>query len=429
MLKTCLHAVLVFAFALTWALPLAAQDKEHVPSGNLSDFFNPPGVPEKAETSSTTRSIGDGALKSDSAMKAEELKAAIDSTEAPPAKLAEGDATVDDLASMDKSADGSATKGDAGDAEGAGESSGRVDQQNLKSSANRDEGNVAEIELGTVTKTNWRVGIGLLAGDKPVQNMVCRIPVPVQWPEQSVTVFEEDLPAAVTDVGWEDLENIRIMKFRIENVAPNERMIATVTFTVSTSQILPPKNTSVYRIPQRRTKEIKPYFGESPEISIRNTKLKKRAKLLFESSRSDWGKIEDISNWIVENIEERAGESKGSLDAFLNNAGSGEDRVSLFVAMCRINRVPARMVFVHGTQYAEFYLVDENGKGRWFPCKISGIPEFGAISEPKVILQKGDNYRVPGEKQKLKFVPEKASWKGNRPRKMGFLREPLAVKQ
>jgi len=97
--------------------------------------------------------------------------------------------------------------------------------------------------------------------------------------------------------------------------------------------------------------------------------------------------------------------------------------------MCRINKVPARMVFVHGTQYAEFYLVDDKQQGHWFPCNVTGIPEFGSLSDPKIILQKGDNYRVPGEKQKLKFVPEKATWKGNKPRKMGFLREPMAVKQ
>lgn len=427
MLKTDTHAVRLVAFALPFlffffAHPVVAQDKAHVPSGDLSDFFSPPGVLEKAASSSTTRSIGKGTLKGDAVMKAEELKAAIGAAAAPTAIPDAATAAADPSEETVVERTASGSKGESSQV------SGRVDPQHLGTTARVNEEDVAEIELGTPTKMNWRVGIGLLAGDKPVQNMVCRIPIPVQWPEQTVTVFEEALPPAVTDVGWEDLENIRIMKFRIENVAPNERMIATVTFSVSTSQILPPKNTAVYRVPQKRSQEIKPYFGESPEISIRNTKLKKRAKLLFDSSRSDWGKVEDIYNWIIENIEERAGESKGSLDAFLNSAGSGEDRVSLFVAMCRINRVPARMVFVHGTQYAEFHLVDENGKGRWFPCKITGIPEFGALSEPKVILQKGDNYRVPGEKQKLKFVPEKATWKGNRPRKMGFLREPLAVK-
>ena len=420
LLKTCTHAFLIAVFILL-PIPLQAQDAGHVPSGDLSDFFSPPGVPEETARSKT-RSIGDGNLKSDSVLKKEELEAAIKAPE-PPANPPSGSADVTTAADPDKKTDTldmSVTE----PAPASTQPGGRIELKTVEA----DDTDKVSIDLGEPTKTNWRVGIGVLAGDKPIQNMVCRIPVPVQWPEQTVSVFEENLPAAITDVGWEDLDNIRIMKFRIENVLPNEQMIASVTFAVTTSQILVPQNTSVFRVPTKRTKEIKGYYSDSPDITIRNTKLKKQAKLLFESTRSDWGKVEELYKWILENIEERAGDSTGSLDAFQNKTGTGEDRVSLFVAMCRINRVPARMVFVRGTQYAEFYLVDENEKGRWFPCKVTGIPEFGSISEPAVILQKGDNYRVPGEKQKLKFVPEKATWKGNRPKKMGFLREPLAVK-
>jgi hypothetical protein len=87
------------------------------------------------------------------------------------------------------------------------------------------------------------------------------------------------------------------------------------------------------------------------------------------------------------------------------------------------------MVFVDGTQYAEFYLVDDKDQGHWFPCTVTGLREFGSLGDPKVILQKGDNYRVPGEKKKLKYVPAKASWKGSQKFKIGFSREPLAVKQ
>ena len=85
------------------------------------------------------------------------------------------------------------------------------------------------------------------------------------------------------------------------------------------------------------------------------------------------------------------------------------------------------MVFVDGGQYAEFYLVDDKKQGHWFPCKVSGIREFGSIGEPRVVLQKGDNYRVPGEK-KLQFVNARGTVKGgSRPRILKFAREPLSV--
>jgi len=398
---------------------LSAQSTRKVPSGDLSDFFNPPGIKTKSATS-RTRSFGSGTLKSDSDLKKEiaaETKPDPAPTTTEPATTAP---PVNDMPKEETKPGEGLASTDTTPLAG-----GRVLLE-TKSDNGEIEGGIG---FGRPVKTNWRVGIGLLAGAKPVQNMICRIPIPVQWPEQTVSVFKEDLPPEITDVSWEDLDNIRLMKFRIDSVAPNQRMIATVTFTVSTSPITPPKNTSIFRIPQKRSREFKAYFGESPGIDIRNTKLKKQAKLLFDNSSSDWGKVEGLYKWILENIEEVGGETVGSEDAFLKKSGTAEDRASLFVAMCRINKVPARMVFVHGTQYAEFYLVDDKQQGHWFPCNVTGIPEFGSLSDPKIILQKGDNYRVPGEKQKLKFVPEKATWKGNKPRKMGFLREPMAVKQ
>jgi hypothetical protein len=87
------------------------------------------------------------------------------------------------------------------------------------------------------------------------------------------------------------------------------------------------------------------------------------------------------------------------------------------------------MVFADGTQYAEFYMVDDKEQGHWFPCMVSGIREFGEIGEPRVILQKGDNYRISGEKKKLKFVPPKAEWQGSKSFRIKFAREPLSAKQ
>ena len=156
--------------------------------------------------------------------------------------------------------------------------------------------------------------------------------------------------------------------------------------------------------------------------------MKKQAKSLFDVTQSDWVKVQGLYDWVRENIEERAGDSKGTVAAFQNKFGNSEDRVGLFVAMCRINKVPARMVYVDGGQYAEFYLVDDKKQGHWFPCKVSGIREFGSIGEPRVVLQKGDSYKIPGEKKKLRFVNAKGTVKGSvPPRILKFAREPLSV--
>ena len=46
---------------------------------------------------------------------------------------------------------------------------------------------------------------------------------------------------------------------------------------------------------------------------------------------------------------------------------------------------PARTVRVPGHVYPEFYLLDEDGKGRWFPCQVSGTRDFGdVLTSPEI---------------------------------------------
>ena len=397
-----------FGLMLVSTALLHSQEPERVPSGDLSDFFNPPGIKTEG-VNSTTRALGSGKLKdipkSETKVDKPEpkTKAVPESDKIPMAKEKTSTTTNEPDSTVDAAGRVKIESKEVGEIEGG-------------------------ISFGDPSVVNWRVGFVMVTGSSSVRDVVCRIPVPTQWPEQTVTVHEEELPSEITGVSWEDLGNIKFMKFRISNVAAGEKLIGLVTFRVSTSQIIAPKNTSIFRIPKKRVREIKSYFGDSPEISLRDTKMKKQAKLLFNNGQSDWAKIEGLFDWVRDNIEERAGEPKGSVKTFREKSGTGEDRVGLFVAMCRLNKVPARMVFVDGSQYAEFYLVDQNEKGHWFPCKVTGIREFGAIGEPRAILQKGDSYKVPGEKKKLKFVPAKATVKGSRPKIIKFVREPLSAK-
>jgi len=292
---------------------------------------------------------------------------------------------------------------------------------------NEDQTIEGGITFGPPTATNWRVGVVMVTGTKSVSNIVCRIPVPTNWPEQTVEVYKEELPPEISRVKWQDVGNIKMLELKVGEFPPRERLLGLVTFTVSTKQIIAPKDTSKFRIPEKRIKEIRNYFGESPEISFRDSKLKKLAKSMFEVEQSDWTKVEGLYDWVRSNVEERSMEPHGSVATFQKKFGSAEDRAGLFVALCRASKVPARLVFYDGGEYAEFYLVDENNRGHWFPAKVSGIREFGEIGEPKVILQKGDNYRVPGEKRKLKFVPAKAQMQGSKPRQIMFVREPRPI--
>ena len=67
LLRILTTAVFVATLILAPSL-LSAQSATRVPSGNLSDFFSPPGV-KSASPKSNTRSLGSGTLKSDSVLK------------------------------------------------------------------------------------------------------------------------------------------------------------------------------------------------------------------------------------------------------------------------------------------------------------------------------------------------------------------------
>ncbi len=63
-------------------------------------------------------------------------------------------------------------------------------------------------------------------------------------------------------------------------------------------------------------------------------------------------------------------------------SGDCEAMTSLFVALCRANKIPARVVWVTDHSYPEFYLVDEKQQGRWLPCQISARGPWARCPKP-----------------------------------------------
>jgi len=194
---------------------------------------------------------------------------------------------------------------------------------------------------------------------------------------------------------------------------------------VTTSQIEGPSDPSLFTRPKTNHKSGKPYLTTSPQINFKKSKIRKQVKALVEGKETAWAEVESIYDWVRDTIEQQPGSAQDVYDVIRNKKGNGEDKVALFVAMCRANKIPARMVWVEGTQYAEFMLVDQEKNPHWFPCNVSGIREFGSISDPRVIVQKGDNIRVPEKDKRLKFVNEFASCKGKSKPAVRFIRKIL----
>jgi transglutaminase-like putative cysteine protease len=123
---------------------------------------------------------------------------------------------------------------------------------------------------------------------------------------------------------------------------------------------------------------------------------------------TDWQRVEKLYDYVQDHIEyEEGAQDKSSLESLQDGKADCHGIAALFVAMCRTADVPARMVWVDGHQYAEFYLEDAQGDGHWFPVQSAGSRAFGEMPLPKVILQKGDNFRVPERRgERLRYASD-----------------------
>ena len=136
------------------------------------------------------------------------------------------------------------------------------------------------------------------------------------------------------------------------------------------------------------------YLGPSPYIESENSKIVKLAKDVTEGKQG-WDKVEAIYDTVRDKLTFKEGDIKGALKGLTDGTGDCEEYSALFVAMCRAVDIPARTVMEPSHVYSEFYLVDDKGKGYWFPCQSAGAKAFGGIPETRPILQKGDNFHDP----------------------------------
>jgi hypothetical protein len=122
----------------------------------------------------------------------------------------------------------------------------------------------------------------------------------------------------------------------------------------------------------------------------------------------DWQRVEKLYDYVIDKVKyEEGAQDKPALKALQDGKGDCHGISALFVAMCRTADIPARMVWVDGHQYAEFYLENAEGKGHWYPVQSAGTRAFGEMPTPKVILQKGDNFRVPERRrERLRYASD-----------------------
>lgn len=255
-------------------------------------------------------------------------------------------------------------------------------------------------------KLEMIIGVKLTPIDGNLLETNIQTVFPTEWPEQKVEIIELNIPQSMKLLWREIPGNNKQMLLLAPVLAPGP-VQATVRVSIEKKHIVAPADTSLLVIPKRVSSKLKLYTGTSPYIDPTAIEIKKVAKQIADSKPlTDWKRVEMLYDWVRENITYENGDIKTVRQTLKDRKGDCEELTSVFIALCRASRVPARCVWIPNHCYPEFYLEDEQGHGHWFPCQVAGTRNFGNMPEYLPILQKGDRFVVPERKEQLRYLSD-----------------------
>jgi len=285
-------------------------------------------------------------------------------------------------------------------------------------SSNPSSGTLSDkgIKFDTELVQRWKVGLTLIAAG-PCKGIFATVPVPTNWPEQSVKIIKEEFSPGVKVSYRNHADGGRQMLIRLSSLAAGTRAVALVTYEIRRKSILAPQDPTIFRVPEKVTGRMRKYIQPSPLIESRDAKIRAIAKKIGGEGESAWKRVEAMYDWVRDNVEYKTGLIKGAKAALKDGDGDCEELTSLFVAMCRANGIPARSVWIPGHCYPEFYLEDDEGTGHWIPCQAAGTRAFGSMPDYRLVLQKGDSFKVPEHRKTQRYMAEflKVKSTGSRP--------------
>jgi len=254
---------------------------------------------------------------------------------------------------------------------------------------------------------NWRIGL-VLQTPVTCTDVLATFPVPMDWPEQKVTVTGRTIDPQVS--GWTTREingGVRQVILKMARVPAGSRVEITFNLAIERSRILGPSQTEDLVIPPRASRDVRIFLSNSPYIDSSNARIKAAWRELSATEVPNaWARVEQIYEFVREKVKYVEGSLKNASQALRDGQGDCEEMTSLFVALCRNAKIPARMVWIPDHCYPEFYLEDASGKGHWFPCQAAGTRQFGRMDEYRPVLQKGDRFKVPESRTPMRYVSE-----------------------
>jgi hypothetical protein len=127
-----------------------------------------------------------------------------------------------------------------------------------------------------------RIGAVLTAGARGARNVTLSMSVPVDWPEQHVSMFEENLPPEIRRSEYRESETIRQFFATIPKLAPRQEIRIEILFDVTVSEVSYPQRTDHLAKPERPPREIRLHLAPSDMIESRRPAIREQAESLAD---------------------------------------------------------------------------------------------------------------------------------------------------
>lgn len=286
-----------------------------------------------------------------------------------------------------------------------------------------------EGETGYLEPRQYEASIGIeIQGNGNAVGVNATTAVPVKLPEQQiddVQIETEGAQATVRQVAPEAGQ----LFLAARGIARGQTIGAVARFRLTLSKEYHGYSKDQFPAEQVFSKEFrKLYMYDSPGIQTRQQMVKELASNVGGQLDHPWDKAKAFHEWVWTNIKARRGYYTSVIEAIRDKVGDCEERAAVFVALCRVSGIPARLVWVPNHNWAEFYLKDRDGEGHWIPSHTSAYSWFGWTGAHELVLQKGDSIRVPEKKKPLRLMADWMQWQGSRPKARYFAElKPIAA--
>src|SRR5438445_9036208 len=159
------------------------------------------------------------------------------------------------------------------------------------------------IHMGEQTTSKWRFGVVVKAAGGAVSGIRATLPVPIDWPEQSVKKIDEQKTPHVSAITYPVLDGgVKQMIVTIPRLPAGEEASAVVTLEVVKRRIDAPGDTSVYQVP-KPSPQLAKFLAPSPYIESRDPKIKSLAVDLTSDKQPAWEQAAAIFDWVRANVK------------------------------------------------------------------------------------------------------------------------------